>query len=378
MPLNRRFKSILAAAVLTGLVGCSDVNGLVKVPGSETGTDVLNPGNDLNNPGDQLLSNGAATAITDVVATLRDVGALKNMANPAPLLSNNASGNLISNGMAGYRIASFGTQSTDMPADDFERIAWTDSNPDPDTWPGNGTGVITGTLDGVEVERYAYTITEFTDATYKRQEVVEKSFFRPLGTYTIDGMQGFLGFDTAGRAIVEVAGTCTFTPEAGGTARTLTYQMHLHHNDAGDVERVAIDVAGVTPAGASVAMKTLYTDEVVDGTRMVSLGGEGNLTIEGRSLAFASEASKVGTAAPDGYVSLGLAEDFKLHFAFAPNQPLVATQRTADNTIVKTLETLPGTTKVVVEHTDGKKEHLDVMVLPKLYRLAIATVLPPL
>ncbi len=371
MSLHHKSRALLAVAVLTsGLLGCTGLPMSGVDP--KTGLDPA-----IEEPGQQLLSNGAATAISDVVATLRDVGALKNMANPQPLLSNNASGNLLSNGMGSYHLASYRVASTDMPPDDFERIVWTDSNKD--TWEQAAPfqGVITGTLDGVEVERYTYTVDELSPATYKRTEVVEKSFFRPLGTYAIDGtttMQQQL--DEKGRTVVIVAGICTFT--AGeGAARQLDYQMQMHLNGQ-DAERVVMDVTGATPMGATVAIATLYTDELQDDTRVKTLSGSGTLTVDGRSLAFESAAEKIGTQLPSGHVALALADDFRLHFAFAPDQPLVATQRKSDDTVVKTLTTLEATTKVLIVHPDGKEEHLDVMVLPKLYRLGMAIVLPPL
>lgn len=369
MSLHRGCKSLLALAVLTsGLLGCTPLTMTEVDPKDGLGTSVETPGN-------QLLSNGAASAISDVVATLRDVGAIKNMANPEPLLSNNASGNLLSNGMAGYRLAGYRVANTDMPADDFERIVWTDSNAE--GWPGDGSGVITGTLDGAEVERYAYTVEDLTETTYKRVEVVEKSFFRPLGTYTIDGTTAVEQPDDKGRTVLLVAGTCTYTAE-GGTPQALDYQLRMHLNDSNDAERVAMDVTGVTPKGTTVAIATLYTDELQDDTRIKTLSGSGTLTVDGRSLAFESAAEKVGTQLPSGHVALALGEDFRLHFAFAPDQPLLATQRKGDDSVVKTLTTVEGTTKVLIEHPDGKDEHLDLMVLPKLYRLALATVLPPL
>src|SRR5690606_37847261 len=103
MAYHRGFHSILAMAVLTtGLAGCTNLNGLFTVPGGTSAHDGLKPDNggvtpgEITNPGDQLLSNSAATAISDVVATFRDVGALKHMASQQPLLSN-AGGSLLSN-----------------------------------------------------------------------------------------------------------------------------------------------------------------------------------------------------------------------------------------------------------------------------------------
>lgn len=403
MSYHRGFRSLLAMAVLTtGLVGCTDLNGLFKLPGGTTTTDGglkpdnggLNPGG-INNPGDQLLSNGAATAITDVVATLRDVGALKHMASQQPLLSNsgssllsNAAGSLLSNGMSGYRVA-----STALPQSDVDRIVWSDDGPWPNpyavTQETTVTGEILGKLDGQVVERYTYTATLTPKSgaplpSYRREEQVVTSSLREKGHYVVTGEASEEASD--GLTVLIVTGTSTFEPN--GVNRKLKYDyapigawLDLENGERVfyglDIES---NVNGYLPNGNHVDMtmnfiKTLNWDtyEEIGHT----LNSSGSMTIAGRKLGFKSSAA-IDKQTISGALNLGLDKDFWLRFDFASNTPIVASVRNDKEELVSGLSFTDDKKKVIIKHPgEDKPEHLDLSVLPRLYILGIESALPP-
>lgn len=404
MSYHRGFRSLLAMAVLTtGLVGCTDLNGLFKLPGGTTTTDGglkpdnggLNPGG-INNPGDQLLSNGAATAITDVVATLRDVGALKHMASQQPLLSNsgssllsNAAGSLLSNGMSGYRVA-----STALPQSDVDRIVWSDDG----NWPHayavtqetTVTGEILGKLDGQVVERYTYTATLTPKSgaplpSYRREEQVVTSSLREKGHYVVTGEATDQAVDDM-YSLMIVSGTSTFEPN--GVNRKLTYDYApigvWVTPEVGDRYFYATDiesyVKGDLPNGNHVDM-TMNFVKTLDMTTFEeiahTLDSSGTLTIAGRKLGFKSSAA-IDKQSISGALRLGLDKDFWLRFDFASNTPLVASARNDKDELVSSLSFTDDKKKVIVKHPgEDKPEHLDLSVLPRLYILGIESALPP-
>ena len=390
MSHHRGFRSLLAMAVLTtGLLGCTDLNGLFKLPGGTTTTDGgfkpdnggLNPGG-IDNPGDQLLSNGAATAITDVVATLRDVGALKHMASQQPLLSNsgssllsNAAGSLLSNGMSGYRVAS-------MSHEDYSRLTWTDTG----NWPNpveltddvTFSGVIKGSVDGSEVEHYTYTVT-MGPGTYSREETVVKSAFRKTGRYEVTGT--VLDLSPAGDNLFyyDIAGTSTYEPQ--GVNHKVDYALYTLIDESLAPWTVVTTVTGVLPTGTTVDLSTRYDKDYAYETGLDmrhTLSADGKMTVGGKEVKYKSAADVVDKAGVTGHMQLGLASDFWLRFDFASGQPLKGTRRNDKGEDLGPLELTEDKKKVIIKHPgEDKPEHLDLSVLPRLYLLGIESALPP-
>jgi len=383
---NRGFRSLLAVAVLTtGLAGCTDLNGLFKLPGDSTVNDGglkpnpddgLKPDGELKNPGDQLLSNGAATAITDVVATLRDVGSLKHMASQQPLLSNSGS-NLLSNGMSGYRIASLG-----MSHEDYNHLTWTDSGiwPDPTTLsePVTFSGVIKGSVNNVEVEHYTYTVTMSSD-TYSREETVVKSSFRKTGLYQVSGESTLGSYPVDGFYSYKVAGSSIYDPQ--GVNRKVDYVLDTVIDGNLNPWDVRTTVKGVLPAGTDVDLTMDYLKDFVNNTDpdlKHTLVGNGTMTLGAKTVKYKTSAQVVDNGGITGHMQLGLATDFWLRFDFAGGQALQATRRNDAGDNLGTLELTSDQTKVIVKHPgEEKPEHLDLTTLPGLFRLGLEATLPP-
>jgi|GEM_PF-2979051 len=390
MSYHRGFSSLLAMAVLTtGLLGCTDLNGLFKLPGGTTVTDGglkpdnggLNPGG-INNPGDQLLSNGAATAITDVVATLRDVGALKHMASQQPLLSNsgssllsNAAGSLLSNGMSGYRVAS-------MSHEDYNKLTWTDTG----NWPNPAelseavtfSGVIKGSVDGSEVEHYTYTVT-MGPGTYSREETVVKSAFRKTGLYEVTGT--ILDLSPAGDNLFyyDIAGTSTYEPD--GVNHKVDYALYTIIDDTSAPWDVITTVRGTLPTGTTIDLTTHYEKNYAYETGLDmrhTLKADGSILVGGKHVQYKSEADVVDKAGVKGHMQLGLASDYWLRFDFASGQAIQGSRRNDKGDDLGALEYTSDKMKIVIKHPDeDKPEHLDLSVLPRLYLLGIESALPP-
>lgn len=377
MSLNRGLRTLLAAALLTtAAVGCTTAN--TPIVNTDTGkpTDSTKPGGDLTNPGDQLLSNSAATAIADITAALRDVGALKHMASQQPLLSNsgsgllsNAAGSLLSNGMGGYRIL-----STGLAQSDYDRIEWTDSNP---IYPAAGevAGTITGTLDGVKIEEYSYS-AEIGETTYSRTEVVTASRFREKGTYVVSG-ETVYDYANYPDVRVHVTGTSTFDPD--GVNRQLTYAFTIKllalEND--DVLPVGAEstVKGTLPNGAEVDLTMTFVEAM--GSDPYVLAATGSFTFGSQTIGFRTTSTLLDDHIK-GSMGLGFSDDFWLNFAFESNQPLVSTLSNKDEENLGELTYTEDKKYVIINHPDKSKEHLELDLLPKLYIFGLSTTLPPL
>jgi hypothetical protein len=378
MSSHRRFKALLAAAFLTtGLIGCADLN--------QAGVGKDNLDTVVEKPGEQLLSNGAATAISDIRATFRDVDSLKNMASQQPLLSNsggnllsNAAGSLLSNSMGGYRIA-----STGVSQDDYARIEWTDSNAA--GYPGETpfTGEITGKLDGVTVERYSYTVETYTETTYLRKETVHESAFRKTGLYQVTGTTTITEHDQFG-LIISVTGSSTFDPD--GLNRKLDYELNTWGYFL-ESEFIAFDAKttakGSLPNGSTADVTFFYAHEFPEETESqkdrYTLSAQGVLGVAGRALNFKTDTVLEGENSLTGDFRLGLAKDFWLSFDFASQTPLVASVRNDKGELLGALEYTEDKKKVVVNHPgEEKPEHLELSILPELYLLGIKSALPPI
>lgn len=373
MAFRRGYPSLLAVAVLTtGLLGCSGL-GTTGV-----GNDDLSktPGGQIENPGDQLLSNSAASAIGDVVASLRDIGAVKHMASQQPLLSNssgnllsNAAGSLLSNGMSGYRI-------TGLSSEAYAKIVWKDSLAD--DWPGLGTfeGQITGTLDGVVTEQYSYTV-KMTETTYERRETVEKSDFREKGDYVVTGASAIDGFDVDAFGLITTQGKSVF--KAAGGDRVLDYKMVIFAEHTGDGFQpwdVVTTVQGALPNGAWTDTSLDYQLNPVAGGLRHTLKSAGLFMIDGRTIRFRSSADLEGGSIA-GFMQLNLSESFRLHFDFASNTPLKGSVRNAKDENLGALTLSADKKAFVVKHPDQKTENLELAGLPRLYVLGLETALPP-
>lgn len=377
MAHDRSWRALLAVAVLTtGLLGCTNLNGHFTLPDGTTANDGLKPGGDLQNPGDQLLSNSAATAITDVVATLRDVGALKHMASQQPLLSNSGS-TLLSNGMSGYRIASLG-----LSHEDYNRIIWNDSGDWPDAAtleePVTFEGVIKGSVDGKEVEHYTYTVT-MGPGSYSRQETVVASSFRKTGLYEVTG--NVVDYSPAeGRfSYYVVEGSSTYDPQ--GVNRKVNYVLNTIIDDTFSPWDVTTSVKGVLPTGTNVDLVMDYVKDYAHetGTDMLhSLTGGGTMTLGGKTVKYKTAAEVVDNGGITGQMQLGLASNSWLRFDFTGGQALQGTYRNDAGENLGPLELTSDQTKVILKHPgEDKPEHLDLTVLPGLYRLGLEATLPP-
>ncbi|MNK42848.1 hypothetical protein D3C87_615400 [compost metagenome] len=388
MSHHRSFRSLLAVAVLTtGLAGCTDLNGLFKLPGDNTVTDGnLKPGEDLKNPGDQLLSNSAATAISGIESTLRDVGALKNMASQQPLLSNssgnllsNAAGSLLSNGMSGYRVAG-------MSHEEYNRLTWNDTGnwPDPSTLtePVTFSGVIKGSVDNVEVEHYTYTVTMGPD-TYSRQETVVKSAFRKTGLYHVTGQATFGHYNNDPNSaffVYVVSGSSTFDPQ--GVKRKVDYVLDMVIDGSSNPWDVRTTVKGLLPTGTDVDLTMDYLKDFVNDTDpdlKHTLVANGKMTLDGKPVKFKSSADVVENGGITGNMQLGLAADFWLRFDFASGQAMQATRRNDAGDNLGALEVTSDKSKAIVKLPgEDKPEHLDLSLLPRLYLMGLESALPPL
>ncbi len=372
MSLHHRLVSLLAVTVLTsGLLGCTGLDGLLVKDKPALTT----PAETVENPGNQLLSNAASNAIGDVAATLREVGALKNMASQQPLLSNSG-GNLLSNSMSGYRIA-----STALPREDFDRIVWNDSRAE--DWPGTGSfaGKITGTLDGVIVESYSYSVTmEFP--TYLREETVELSSFREKGLYVVTGATTIAPYNDPFSSLI-VSGTSTFDPD--GLNRKLDYELNalvvFQSDTEFDLWDVRTTVTGAMPTGAEVDLTLDYTKNDVANsdpqTFTHKLSGLGNIKVGDRTIRFKTSADIPDAQPVTGHMQLGLATDFWLRFDFAADKPLEGSLRNDLGTDLGALEYTEDKKKVIINHPNDKPEHLDLDLLPGFYRLGLESTLPP-
>lgn len=374
-PMGNRVAGLL---VLAMLAGCADLQGLIQTPQAQTVPDQTGGGN-ITQPTEQLLSNGAATAISDIEATLRDVGALKHMASQRPLISNsgaslisNSGASLISNGLGSYRVAALSTG-------DVDRIVWSDSRAA--DWPGAGTfdGTITGTLDGEVVEQYSYTVT-MDASSYRREEQVEKSSFREKGLYVVTGSTAFYE-DAPGFLNMVATGSSTFDPQ--GVKRVLDYSFDALvavSETSFETFDVATDVAGQLPSGAQVQTELLYfKDKVTDSPLEYkhTFKAKGQTSVGGRSLRFDSRAEVLDAGTISGKFQLGLFPDQWLRFDFASNTPIAASLRDDADKSLGDLPVTEDKAKFIVTHPDGQKEHLPVASLPTLYLYSVKTALPP-
>ncbi len=369
MSSHRSFKALLAAAILTtGLIGCADLNG----PG--VGKDTLDTV--VEKPGEQLLSNGAATAISNVMAGMREVGSLKNMASQ-DLLSN-SSGNLLSNGMGGYRIASTGT----LKPEDYDRIVWDDQRQQESD--GSYSGTIIGKLDGTQVEHYTYTFTVSGDSldggeVYLRTEIVHASAFREKGTYALSSTTAITSFDPeTGFGEIETSGASTFDPD--GLKRKSDFTMYIlaHTADGVSFDFYDVDttVKGALPSGSVIDAAMAYEKNAA-GT-IWTLASSGSLTTADASVKYKSKATKEQGKDLAGSFQLGLAKDFWLSFDFNGYSALSAIVRDDAGASVKELTYTEDKKKVIINPPgEEKPEHLALDVVPQLYLKLLGSALPP-